>query len=332
VEYQQSFRTFAIFDAFNPVIMNQYNPHVCMLKMAAFLLLLVAAGCATTRKTSRENMEPISFYKVGHRGARGLMPENTIPAFEKGIEAGANTIEFDVHITKDHKVVVYHDASFTPSYTTLPDGSDIPAAERKKYTFYQMDYKDIRKFIIGEKAYAAFPDQQRLKTYAPLLSEMIDSVEIFTKANHYPPVAYLLEIKSGAHTDGFEQPGPEEYMHLMMGVLKPYLKQLRGRLIIQSFDMRPLKVLHRDYPHIPLGFLTGDPKVSVGQQLKALGFIPAFYNPAFHLVSPAFLKECHGKGIKVLPWTVEKVADAARLKNMGVDGIITDYPDRIKTF
>lgn len=292
------------------------------------LILLISAvlfSCASLKKATTEKN---NFYEVGHRGTRGLVPENTIPSLEKAIEVGANTIEFDVHITKDHKVVVYHDGSFNPAYTTMPDGTDIPKAERKKYTFYQMNYADIRRFIIGEKEYPAYPDQIRIKSYAPLLSEMIDSIEAFTKANHYPPVIYLLEIKSNAKTDGFEQPAPKEYMKIMMDVLAPYLDDIKGRLIIQSFDMRPLQVLHKTHPDIPLGYLTGSG--TVAQRLEKMGFVPAFYNPHYSLVNPKFLKVCHDKGMSVLPWTVNKKERMEKLIDMGVDGIITDYPNRLE--
>lgn len=296
--------------------------------LPVLLLLAAAMGCGTTQKAGSAEKE-VAFYRVGHRGTRGLMPENTIPSFKKALEDGANTIEFDVHITRDSQVVIYHDASFNPDYTTMPDGSDIPKAARNRYTFYQMDYADIRKFIIGEKPYPAFPQQQRLKTYAPLMTEMIDSIEAFTRHSRKAPAIYLLEIKSGASSDGREQPDPETYMRIMMAALKPYLKALSGRLIIQSFDMRPLQILHRDYPAIPLGFLTGDKKATLDGNLQALGFDPAFYNPEFHLVNPGFLQQCHARGMKVLPWTVEELEDMARLKDMGVDGIITDYPIRL---
>ncbi len=297
------------------------------------LSVFIIGGCATmkpARQSGEVSTKDISFFKVGHRGTRGLMPENTIPAFKKGIEVGANTIEFDVHITKDKKVVVYHDNSFTPAYTTKPDGADITNEERKNYTFYQMNYPDIRKFIIGEKDYPAFPEQQRMKTYAPLLSEMIDSVEIFTAAHHYAPVIYLLEIKSNPNTDGFEQPAPEEFMKIMMKVLKPYLKRIKGRLIIQSFDMRPLQVLHQTHPGIPLGYLTGDPNKTVKQNIETMGFVPAFYNPHYSLVNPKFLEECHKEKMEVLVWTVNKQDRMKTLLKMGVDGIITDYPDRLE--
>ena len=269
-----------------------------------------------------------NFFKVGHRGTRGLMPENTIPAMTKGIEAGANTIEMDVHITKDGKVLVYHDESFNPEYTSMPDGSDIPAAQRKQYTFYQMNYAQIKPFIIGKKDYPAYPQQQRLPTYTPLLSELIDSVEAYTKAHKLPGVYYLIEIKSNAKTDGVEQPVPEEYIKILMPVLTP--KRLGSRLFLQSFDMRPLQVLHHKYPDIKLGFLTGDQKASFENNLDQLGFLPAFYNPSFNLVTPELVQKCHAKKLKIEPWTVNTLDEMKKQKSMGVDGIITDYPNLFK--
>lgn len=275
------------------------------------------------------NMEkPPVFYKVGHRGTRGLMPENTIPAMIKGIEEGANTIEFDVHITKDGKVVVYHDASFNPAYTTMPDGTEIRKEDRELYTFYKMDYNKIKEFRIGEKAYPEFPEQQRMRSYAPLLSDMIDSVEAYTKAHHIAPVYYLLEIKSSEKTDGTEQPAPEEYVNKLMAVKQ--LKPLGNRLIVQSFDARPLQVIHKKDPKIILGFLTYDKEIQPEKQLAALGFTPAFYNPFYKFLTPELLKICHDRKIQVVPWTVQEIEEMKTLKAQGVDGIITDYPNRFK--
>ncbi|HVI49525.1 MAG TPA: glycerophosphodiester phosphodiesterase family protein [Chitinophaga sp.] len=285
-------------------------------------------ACKTSRSVASGNNDLPTFFKVGHRGTRGLMPENTIPAMYKGLETGANTIEFDVHITKDGQVVVYHDASFTPSYTTMPDGKDIPATDRVKYTFYQMNYTDIRPFIIGEKAYPAFPEQQRLRSYAPLLSEMIDAVEAYTEKHNMPAPYYLLEIKSSEKTDGKEQPAPEEYISKLMAVKQ--LKPLGKRLLIQSFDMRPLQVLHKKYPDIALGFLTGDKKASFDEHLQQLGFTPLFYNPHYEMVTPELIQQCHTKKMRIVPWTINETADMKRIRSLGVDGIITDYPNRLQ--
>lgn len=286
---------------------------------------LAITSCTSSRKVATAKRSYPDFFKVGHRGTRGLMPENTIPAMEKGIAVGANTIELDVHITKDGQVMVYHDASFNPEYTTMPNGSDIPKDQRKQYTFYQMTYAQIRPFIIGMKDYPAFPQQQRLSSYAPLLSELIDSVEAYTKAHNIPAVYYLIEIKSSEKTDGFEQPAPEEYIQKLMAVLKT--KDLGSRLFLQSFDMRPLQVLHREYPDIKLGFLTGDKNVSFEENLNKLGFTPMFYNPNYNLVTPELIQKCHAKNIMIEPWTVNTIEEMRKLKNMGVDGIITDYPN-----
>jgi glycerophosphoryl diester phosphodiesterase len=295
--------------------------------LAAGLLLATTGmnACKTAKQMTAQQPLP-AFYKVGHRGARGLVAENTIPSMIKAIETGANTIEFDVHITKDGQVVVYHDASFNPAYTTMPDGTEIPAESRKDYTFYKMEYSRIRQFVIGEKPYPEFPEQQRIRSYAPLLSEMIDSVESHTKAHHLPAVFYLLEIKSSAKTDGIEQPAPEEYIDKLMAVKN--LLPLGNRLIIQSFDPRPLQVVHRRYPQIALGFLTYDKDVKPAQQLDLLGFTPQFYNPFYQFTTPELLSLCHSRKIQVVPWTVQEPAEMKKLKAMGVDGIISDYPVR----
>jgi glycerophosphoryl diester phosphodiesterase len=274
---------------------------------------------------SSNSMKKVSFYKIGHRGTRGLMPENTIQAMNKAIELGCNTIEMDIHLTKDGQVLVYHDDSFNPEYTLMPDGSEIAPADRKKYTFYQMDYACIRKFIIGKKKYPAFPQQQQISCYAPLLTELIDSVENYTKTNKFAQVNYLIEIKSNPQTDGFEQPTPEVLVDKLMTVLKT--RKLGSRLIIQSFDVRPLKVLHQKYPKVTLGFLTGDAKVSMKKNLADLGFDPKFYNPHYSMVTAQMVDTCHTHNMLIAPWTVNQLSEMQSVKKLKVDGIITDYPN-----
>lgn len=299
-------------------------------------MLLIGGVCTAATlllsvKTSKPAMDKKaypSFLKIGHRGTRGLMPENTIPAMNVGLAEGANTVEMDLHITKDGKVVVYHDESFNPDYTLMPDGSEIPVKERKKYTFYQMNYDEIRKFDIGTKPYPAYPQQKRMKSYAPLIGEMIDSVDRFAKAKKLPPPIYLIEVKSTEKTDGFDQPAPEEYMKIVMKVLDT--KKLGDRMIIQSFDMRPLQVVHRTHPKVALGYLTGDKAATFEGDVEKLGFNPTFYNPHYKLVTADMVKKCHDKGILITPWTVNTVAEMKAIKALGVDGIITDYPNYFK--
>lgn len=296
-----------------------------LLFLACITIFITLPACKGSKSVVKSPKGLPSFYQIGHRGTRGLMPENTIPAMEKGIEVGANTVEMDVHITKDGEVIVYHDESFNPDYTTMPDGAEILKAQRKQYIFYQMNYDDIRKFIIGKKDYTAFPQQQRVATYTPLLSELIDSVDAYTKAHNLPSVYYLIEIKSNEKTDGFEQPAPEEYVKTLMAVLKP--KNLGSRLFLQSFDMRPLQVLHREYPEVKLGFLTSNKKSGFDENIRKLGFEPFFYNPSSNLATEELIQQCHKNNIKIAPWTVNTIEEMQKLKAMGVDGIITDYPN-----
>lgn len=297
--------------------MNKLKYILAATTLFAVSATLFSFGMLSTNK--------VGFYTIGHRGTRGLMPENTIQAMKKAIELGCNTIEMDIHITKDGQVLVYHDDSFNPEYTLMPDGSEILPANRKKYTFYQMDYAYIRKFIIGTKKYPAFPQQQQMACYTPLLAELIDSVENFTKEKKLTPINYLIEIKSNPQTDGFEQPAPEVLVEKLMVVLQT--KKLGQRLIIQSFDVRPLKVLHQKYPNVTLAFLTGDYKVSIGKNLSDLGFIPRFYNPHAGMVTPQMVDTCHTHKMLIAPWTVNTLAEMNKVKDLKVDGIITDYPN-----
>lgn len=292
------------------------------------LFLFIAVGTAlmsVSLQTTAQRLKPKLFYTVGHRGTRGLMPENTIQAMKKAIDLGCNTIEIDIHLTKDGQVIVYHDNSFNPDYTLLPGGKEFTEEDRKKYTFYQMNYADIRKFIIGEKKYSSFPQQKQVRCYTPLLSELIDSVEAYTKINKLPEVNYLIEIKSNPLTDGFEQPVPEILVDKMMAVINT--REISKRFIIQSFDIRPLKVMHQKYPEIPVGLLTGDRKVSLSENLSAMGFNPDFYNPHYGMVTPELIDSCHSKGMLIVPWTVNEMADMQKMKKLKVDGIITDYPN-----
>ena len=292
---------------------------------AVFLFAGNILSCKTAHNKSSFALP--EFYIIAHRGSRGFMPENSIPAMKTAIDQGANTLELDVHISKDNQVVVYHDATLNPEYTTFKNGGEIPGNKRSDYTLYKMNYDEIRKFDIGSKYYAAFPQQKKMFTYAPLLSELIDSVEAYTKAKRRPPIIYLVEIKSNEKKYGIEQPMPEEYMRILMGVLNE--KKLGSRLLIQSFDMMPLKVLHQKWPGLSLGFLTSDKTKTFSQNLELLGFNPAFYNPNQQLVNKELITACHSKMIKIAPWTVNDDTDIQRLKDMGVDGIISDYPNRV---
>lgn len=266
------------------------------------------------------------FDKEGHRGCRGLMPENTIPAMYKAIDLGVNTLEMDVVISKDNQVVVSHEPWFESEITTKKDGSFIPPAESMKYNLYQMDYKDIATYDVGMKPHPRFPKQEKLPAVKPLLKVLMDSVENYIREKHSPPVKYNIEIKCLPAGDNRYHPVPDVFVDLVMQVVAE--KKLEKRVIIQSFDPRPLRYLHEKYPGITISLLIEDSNTRDFEgQLDHLGFIPAIYSPNQSLVDKDLISQCHEKGMKIIPWTVNDKKEIKKLIRMKVDGIITDYPD-----
>ncbi|MBF9254287.1 glycerophosphodiester phosphodiesterase [Pontibacter sp. 172403-2] len=260
----------------------------------------------------------------GHRGARGLMPENTIPAMLKALEIGVTTLEMDAQISRDGQVLLSHDPYINPAHELLPNGDEIPDADKQKYVLYEMDYADIRQFDAGSKYYDKFPDQQKLKTYKPLLSEVIDTVQQYIRAHHLPQVFYNIETKSKAETDGKYHPAPDEFVQRLMDVITE--KEIEPYVIIQSFDVRTLQVLHAQYPEIKTALLVEN-ILGLEANLRKLGFVPDIYSPNYKLVTSKLVADCHRQGIKVIPWTVNDINEIKQLKAKGIDGIITDYPD-----
>ncbi len=306
-----------------------------MKKYLIYGLVIFIGSCSNTKKmqnapadNAKELYVQEAFDKQGHRGCRGLMPENTVPAMLYAIGLGVTTLEMDVVITKDKKVILSHDPWFSQEITTKPDGTYMGEREERKFNIYWMTYEQTKTFDVGMKPHPRFPKQQKMKVTKPLLSEVIDSVrkDMMTRRRPFP--YYNIETKSSIDTtfDGVFQPRPEEFVELLMGVIKE--KQIEDYVIIQSFDFRTLQYLHKKYPSIKTAMLIeGFDKRSLDEQVKALGFVPTIYSPAYQLVNEKLLKKCHQQNMKVIPWTVNDKAKMEELKAMGVDGIISDYPD-----
>lgn len=260
----------------------------------------------------------------GHRGARGIMPENTIEAMIKGLQLGVTTLEMDIVISKDKQAVVSQEPYFNYEFSLTPDGKEILFKDEKKNNIYQMDYAEVRKFDVGSKIHPRFPGQQKIKTYKPLLGELIDSVEAYVKVNKLAKPDYNIETKLIRKGDGEFQPSPEEYVEIIMAIVKQ--KKLEKRVIIQSFDMRSLQYLHQKYPKMRTS-LGIDEKEDFENNIKDLGFNPTIYSPYSVLVGKGLVDKCHAAGIKIIPWTVNSIKDLKYLMSLGVDGVITDYPN-----
>jgi len=260
------------------------------------------------------------FELQGHRGARGLQPENTLTAFKKAIELGVNTIELDVVISKDKKVVVSHEPWFNHEITLDAKGNTISKESGLAFNFYKNDYQSIKKFDVGAIGHPNFPEQEKVKAYKPLLSEVIDFAEFKNSK-----ILYNIEIKSTPteKKNGY-QPAVNEFCDLVLATIKKSKLPIE-RVVIQSFDPRVLEYLHKTYPEYHLAFLTFQNDMETN--LKMLSFTPKIYSPYFILLTDKEVEYCHQKNMRVIPWTVNKKEDMIRLLKMGVDGLITDYPN-----
>ncbi len=261
----------------------------------------------------------------GHRGARGLFPENTITAFIEAVKLGVNTLELDVVISKDLMVVVSHEPWMNEAFCTRPDGKEIEENSKSKYNLYKMTYAEILGFDCGKKTNPDFRLQKALAEHKPLLSEVITKVDAFTKQTNLPPIKYNIEIKSEPGYDGVFNPEPAQFVKLAYEELEKH--KCLNRIILQSFDVRILEEIRRLDKNIPISMLIENDG-GLEKNLEQLSFMPDIYGPEFTMVNEELIKKLKHLNIKLIPWTVNEVSDMKRLIAMGVDGIITDYPDR----
>lgn len=297
------------------------------------LVTAVPTTDSTTSTTANEKKESNSTPDLdiqGHRGARGLMPENSIPGFLKALELGVVTLEMDIAITKDLKVVVNHDPYFASDYALKGD-SAIPKDKERGFSnaIYKMNYADVLKYDIGSKGNSSFPLQVKMKVSPPQLADVFDACENYARKNNRPLPYYNLEIKSLKAFDNVYYPPVEQYVQLVMNEVQN--KKLSNRVIIQSFDTRALKFMKEKYPQVKLAYnIYSDKKINLIEWLPNLGFTPTIISPNFQIVDEKLITDCKDKNIKVIPYTVNEVEDMKRLKSMGISGFMTDYPDRVK--
>lgn len=261
----------------------------------------------------------------GHRGARGLLPENSIPAFRRALELGVSTLEMDVVISRDKKVVVSHDAYFSSAICTQPNGDPIPAESELDFRLFDLDYDEIRSFDCGSAGNADFPGQVAQAVRKPLLAEVLAMSERHAALHDTPPVRYNIETKCSPDGDGTLHPEPSEFVSLVVAVIREH--GVADRSVIQSFDPRTLGAARELAPEIKLSILVAKDGPGLEEQLKVLGFNPAIVSPDHRLVNPEFIRNAHDSGMLVIPWTVNLDEDMKRLVDLGVDGFITDYPD-----
>lgn len=294
-----------------------------MLRPIALVALFVTSmACSSSKQAPAV---PAAFETQGHRGCRGLMPENTIAAMYNAIDLGVTTLEMDLAISADRQVVVSHDPYFSENITTTPEGGYLSKSAAASRLLYSMPYDSIRKYDVGLKPHPDFPKQQKLAAIKPLLATLIDSAEAYAKTKGRV-MLYNIEIKSKAANDGKKHPPVAEFVALAMNVINS--KGITARTCIQSFDLRALQVMHQQYPGVTTSLLVESNETkTLPQLIAALGFTPTIFSPHFSLVNAALIETCRKEKMRLIPWTVNDLNEIRRLKALGVDGIISDYPD-----
>lgn len=289
------------------------------------VFVLIAAMACTQQSRSLSG----AFDKQGHRGCRGLMPENTIPAMIRAIDLGVNTLEMDVCFTSDLKAILSHDPYFNHDITTKPDGSFISAGEERRYNLYKMPYHEVARYDVGMKTNPHFPKQKKMKAVKPLLSDVIEQVESYCDKNKKTKPYYNIETKTTPATDNLYHPAPDAFVDEMMKVIEQH--NISDRVVVQSFDIRTLQYLHKQYPSVKTSLLIEPSElVTVRKKLSLLGFQPNIVSPEYHMVTENLIHTLHQQNMHIIPWTVNDSAQIERLRSMGVDGVISDYPNLFK--
>jgi glycerophosphoryl diester phosphodiesterase len=304
-----------------------------------------ALGCAAVARPGRaaSPARPRAFELHGHRGARGLAPENTLAGCARALREGVHALELDLFLSADDQLVVHHDPRPHPDIARL-DGAwpAEPAPLLRAQTLAQIRRWDVGRLRPGSALAAEFPDQQ------PADGERIPTLaEVFAlAAGHGAATAGLrwnLEIKMRPHEPG-NTGSPEQMARALLAAVDA--AGLRGRTVVQGFDWRPLQALRRLAPDLALSCLTtrqrwdnvADPRWTAGLRLSDHADVPALvqaagariWSPNFRDLDPAAVQRAQALGLQVLPWTVNEPADMARLIAWGVDGLITDHPDRAR--
>lgn len=323
-----------------------------------FILLLLGAGAVTAlfpgtlpqATAERPLFDPPRFDLQGHRGARGLMPENSLPAFEKALALGVTTLELDTVLTADDVVVVHHDRRLAPERTRDAAGGWIAeddASPILALTAAQLGAYDIGRARPHSRYAERWPQQAGFDAvHIPTLAQVLARAEALSGGT----VRYNIETKIAPQAPE-ESADPEVFAQALIAVIEA--AGVAERAAVQSFDWRTLQAVQRRAPQIDTAYLTAerdwldnlrrsDPvpspwiggleidwaEVTLPQAIQRAG--GAVWSPYYRDLTAADLKEAQDLGLRVVVWTVNDPADMASLIDFGVDGIITDYPDRAR--
>lgn len=255
------------------------------------------------------------------------MPENTIPAFLEALKYPVTTLELDVVISKDGKVIVSHEPWMNHVICTAPDGSDIPEAEEKQHNLYTLTLEEIRKYDCGAKGNPKFPRQQKIAATKPTLAEVVSAVKRHCQETDRTSPGFNIELKSHASAYGVFMPHPPEFVSIVLAELT--FLHIEPHTTLQSFDVNVLREIKKQNADVSISYLVESGR-NFDEAMATLGFTPQVFSPHYRLVSKGLVSTAHDQGIKIIPWTVNETRLFRKLIRLNVDGIITDYPDLIE--
>lgn len=281
-----------------------------------FFLIVSFTSCTLTRKTNIDIQ--------GHRGARAVYPENSLPGFLYALELGIDTLELDLGVTKDDVLIVYHDQMINPELCQYIDGRKAP----KALPIRSLSFKQIKEFDCGSLGNERFPDQKIIPgTQIPSLEELFEAVLSQDHPNAQN-IAFNIETKSNPDYPEY-QPSPQKFITLIFELVDKY--ELADRVTIQSFDHRTLKESKKLRAEIKTAALFYErPKDNIVKATRdASGDI---LSPFYKWLSKKDVQALHRAEISVIPWTANTKASWKTLIDLGVDGIITDDPEGLKSY
>ena len=262
----------------------------------------------------------------GHRGARGLLPENSTAGFLLAVDLGVTTLEIDVVAAGDSTVVVSHEPWMSETICSDPAGRAI--TDGRSHNIFRLSYEAVARYDCGSRGHPGFPRQEKQPAVKPRLVDVIDAVENYAAEREIEPLQYNIEIKSRPEWDSVFTPAPPAFAQLVHDAVAA--TGIMDRVTVQSFDIRSLQAAHRTRARWKLALLVAL-ETDLASILDRLGFTPEVYSPNFRLVDESTVRDAHARGMRLIPWTVNEVSDMKRLKALGVDGLITDYPDLART-
>jgi glycerophosphoryl diester phosphodiesterase len=293
-----------------------------------------------------------NFDVEGHRGARGLKPENTLPAFETALDLGVTTLELDLHYTADGVVVVWHDPAPDSSKCGLDPAATVEAPDPDSLVKWgdallisQLRFEQVKAYRCDRNPEPErFPDQDNSPTllagdnYSLIsLAELFDFVAQYSQSDQKSEaqrenarrVQFNIETKRVPDRpktigDGFDGQNPGPFEVAILGLVEEY--GLSDRVIIQSFDHRSLWAVRSVNQEIRLAALTAGAPVAISQYANNGANI---WSPNYNMLTPNLIAEAHEAGLQVIPWTVNEQEEMGQLIEWGVDGIISDRPDLV---